>query len=296
MKKLITSALLCMLANLSFGQYNPLQSQYVLNRLVINPACAGSQGYLSTTASYRRQWLGFDGAPETYAFTASSPLRNKRYNVGIIASQDNIAIMHQSHIGLIYAYRIFAGKVAFSAGFQPGVSFVRNSWNEIKTTTQGDAAYQSAETVVNFDMGYGLYLQSKRFFLGFSSAAKFYQKSNPLRGDQPVILANAGYTFGDPKKTAVTVSALGRYMLKGFYQADLNVVATLRDRISIGASYRHKDAVVGIMQLKINDQLNIGYSYDYTLSSLSSYSSGTHELLLRYDFSFRVNSKSPRVP
>jgi type IX secretion system PorP/SprF family membrane protein len=89
---------------------------------------------------------------------------------------------------------------------------------------------------------------------------------------------------------------LGRYMLQNFYQADVNLVATMRDRISFGASYRHKDAVVGILQLKINDQLSVGYSYDYTLSNLSTYSSGTHELLLRYDFYFKVNSKSPRLP
>lgn len=295
MKKLLSLVLFCLCVSIAFAQYNPLQSQYVLNRLVINPAYAGGEGFLSTTLSYRKQWLGFDGAPETYAFTAHTPLRNKRYNMGIIASQDNIAVLHRSHIGFIYAYRIVADKISFSAGFQPGISFVRNSWNEIKTTTQGDAAYQSAETNIGFDMGYGLYLQSKRFFLGLSSSAKVYQKVRSVNGDQPVFLMNTGYTFGDRKKTAVTVSLLGRYMAKSFYQADINVVATLRDRISIGASYRYTDAVVGILQMKINDQLLIGYSYDYTLSHLSTYSSGTHELLLRYDFSFRVNSKSPRA-
>jgi type IX secretion system PorP/SprF family membrane protein len=293
MRKIIISALFCLFTCAAAAQHNPLQSQYVLNRFVINPAYAGAEGYLSTTASYRKQWLGFDGAPETYAFTANTPLRNKRYNVGLIASQDNIAVLHQSHLGLIYAYRIFAGKVSFSAGFQPGITMSRNSWNDIKTTTQGDAVYQSAETKMIFNMGYGLYMQSKRFFIGVSSGAKF---SRSFTGDQPIVLANTGYTFGDPKKVSLTVSALSRYMMKSFYQADVNVIATLRDRISFGASYRHDDAVVGILQLKINDQLNLGYSYDYTLSNLSKYSSGTHEVLLRYDFYFKVDSKSPRLP
>ncbi|MEO5644110.1 MAG: type IX secretion system membrane protein PorP/SprF [Bacteroidia bacterium] len=296
MKKLISSVLFCLLVCTAFAQYNPLQSQYVLNRIVINPAYAGSEGFLSTTFSYRKQWLGFDGAPETYSFTANTPLKNKHYNIGLLASQDNLAVLHQSQLGLIYAYRIINGKFSFSAGFQPGIKFLRNSWDEIKTTTQGDAAYQSAETSVSFDMGYGLYLQSKRFFFGFSSSAKLYQKVKSVNGDQPIFLVNTGYTFGDPKKASITVSALGRYMVKSYYQADINVMATFRDRISFGASYRYTDAIVGILQMKINDQLLIGYSYDYTLSHLSTYSSGTHELLLRYDFSFHVNAKSPRVP
>ena len=292
MKKIIFSALFCLFMSAAYAQHNPLQSQYMLNRLVVNPAYAGADGFLSTTVSYRKQWLGFDGAPETYTFTANTPLRNKRYNVGIIASQDNIAVLHQSQVGLIYAYRIVAKRISFSAGFQPGITMARNSWNDVKTTTQGDAVYQSAETRVSFNMGYGLYMQSKRFFIGVSSGAKF---SSSFTGDQPIILANTGYTFGDPKKVSVTISSLGRYMLRGFYQADMNVITTLRERISFGASYRHKDAVVGILQMKINDQLYLGYSYDYTLSNLNTYSSGTHEVLLRYDFYFKVNSKSPRV-
>jgi type IX secretion system PorP/SprF family membrane protein len=273
-----------------------LQSQYVLNRLVINPAYAGAEGFLSTTASYRRQWLGFDGAPETFTFTASTPLRNKHYNIGVVASQDNIAVLHQTRVGLIYAYRIYAGKISFSAGFQPGVNFVKNSWSDVQTTNPGDASYQSVETGVNFEASYGLYLQSKRFFFGASSVARIPEKTNVAPGAQPIFLVNTGYTFGDKKKTAVTVSALGRYMMNSFYQADFNVVVGLRDRILVGASYRYLDAVVGILQLKINDQFFIGYSYDYTLSHLSTYSSGTHELMLRYDFSFLVNTKSPRLP
>lgn len=291
MRKIFTSVLFLFFMQALSAQHNPLQSQYVLNRLVVNPAYAGAEGFLSTTVSYRKQWLGVEGAPETYAFTANTPLRNKRYNIGIIASQDNIAVLHQSHVGLIYAYRIFTKKISFSAGFQPGVNILRNSWNDVKTTTQGDMVYQSAETRTSFDMGYGLYMQSKRFFIGMSSVAKF---SKAVTGDRPIVLLNTGYTFGDPKKTALTISALGRYMLNNFYQADVNMMLTLRERISFGASYRHEDAVVGILQLKINDQLNLGYSYDYTLSDLSTYSSGTHEVLLRYDFYFKVNSKSPR--
>jgi type IX secretion system PorP/SprF family membrane protein len=278
------------------GQYDPLQSQYLLNRLVINPAFAGADGYLSATASYRRQWLGFSGAPETYAFTLCTPLRNKHYNIGLIASQDNIAVMHRTRAGLVYAYRIYAGKISFAAGFQPSVVFVKNSWENVQAGNPGDASFSHAETGMNFEMGYGLYMQSKRFYFGVSSVAKFSEKVNPVRGDQPIVLATTGYTFGDRQKTAVTIALLGRYMLNSFYTADASLLVTLRDRITVGGSYRYKDAAVGILELKINDQFHLGYSYDYTLSHLSNYSSGTHEIILRYDFAYKVNTQSPRLP
>ena len=36
----------------------------------------------------------------------------------------------------------------------------------------------------------------------------------------------------------------------------------------------------------MNKQMRIGYSYDYTLTDLNQFNSGTHEITLGYDFSF----------
>ena len=46
--------------------------------------------------------------------------------------------------------------------------------------------------------------------------------------------------------------------------------------------------------MQLTQQLKLGYSYDYQMGSLSSFSSGSHEMLLRFEFGYRVSAASPR--
>lgn len=276
------------------AQFNALQSQYMLNPVVINPAYAGVPGCLSTSLSYRRQWMGFEGAPETYAFTAHLPLRNRHFNTGLIVSQDNLAVLHQTHAELLYTYRVFGNKFSLAAGFSPGVSFIRNSWNAIETIAGNDDAFAMTETSMAYSSGYGIYFNTKRFFLGLSGRVVLAQHSQISMTEQP-LMAHTGVMFGNPEDFTVTVSVLGRYMLNSYYQADINLLTGIRDRLFIGASYRPDDAVVGILQCKLNDQFRLGYSYDFVLSRLRTFTTGTHEIALRYDFGYRVKAKSPRT-
>ena len=44
------------------------------------------------------------------------------------------------------------------------------------------------------------------------------------------------------------------------------------------------DALGAIAQMKVYKQLWIGYSYDFSLTKLAHFNSGTHEIMLSYDF------------
>lgn len=275
-----------------FAQFNPLQTQYIQNPVTINPACAGEQGFMSATLSARKQWMGFNGAPETFVFTLHSPVKNLHHNVGLLTAQDNIALIHRTQLQVQYAYRITSRRVSFSAGIAPGVSLYNAAWNEVATTAGGDAAFTSAERYARFEIGFGIYLNAKRFFIGASSRA--VMGDSPIINDQPFQLYT-GIRFGDIKKAQITVSALGRLMFSGYYQADVNVLFMFINRFGFGVSYRHKDAIAAMINLKVNDQFTLGYAYDYTTSSLNSYSSGSHEIMLRYDFGYTVRRANPRT-
>ncbi|HTF03304.1 MAG TPA: PorP/SprF family type IX secretion system membrane protein [Bacteroidia bacterium] len=293
MKKFTAIVLFISLTVQLCAQFNPLQTQYMRNPLVINPACAGEQGYMSSTLSARRQWMGFNGAPETFVFTLHSPVRTLHHNVGLLAAQDNIAVIHRTQLRAYYAYRIVGRKVSFAAGIAPGVSFISNRWNDVSTNSSGDASFQGNTQVTQFEIGYGVYLSSKHFFVGVSSQVVMNKSQESVVEDQPFLLYT-GVIFGNAKKLSCTVSTLGRYMLSGYYQADVNISFILRNQFGFGLSYRHQDAVAAMVSFRITEQFQLGYAYDYTISNLQKYSSGSHELMLRYDFGFTVNRKSPR--
>ncbi len=58
------------------------------------------------------------------------------------------------------------------------------------------------------------------------------------------------------------------------------------DAIGVGLSYRTGDAIVAMFELQVASNFRFGYAFDYTITEISNYSSGTHEVILRYEFGF----------
>jgi outer membrane protein OmpA-like peptidoglycan-associated protein len=72
----------------------------------------------------------------------------------------------------------------------------------------------------------------------------------------------------------------------------LGAKVTYNDFIFGGLSYRGKDAIIGLIGLYYK-QFMLAYSYDFTTSGIRNYSSGSHEVLLAYQFNKK--SKTPEI-
>jgi hypothetical protein len=65
------------------------------------------------------------------------------------------------------------------------------------------------------------------------------------------------------------------------------------ERFWIGASYRNSRAISGMFQFQVNNQLKLAYTYDFDFARLRTFSSGSHEVMLRYEFRYKVEAVSP---
>ena len=72
-------------------------------------------------------------------------------------------------------------------------------------------------------------------------------------------------------------------------QFELGAKMTYNDFVFGGLSYRSKDAVIGLIGMNYKNFM-LAYSYDFTLSSIRNYSSGSHEVLLAYQFNKKSNT------
>jgi len=63
-KSLILTSLL-FLGFVTNAQQIALNTQYMFNDFIINPAVAGTKNYAPLSFSFRRQWMGMDDAPVT---------------------------------------------------------------------------------------------------------------------------------------------------------------------------------------------------------------------------------------
>jgi hypothetical protein len=78
-------------------------------------------------------------------------------------------------------------------------------------------------------------------------------------------------------------------------EADLNGTLWIKDIIGIGAQYRTSADIAGLLEIQATPQIRIGYSYDRSVTRLQGFNSGSHEIMLRYEFGFeRGKIISPR--
>src|SRR5579859_559503 len=113
-----------------FAQQRPIQSLYMFDPLLINPAYAGSQVQLSATAIYRNQWVNLDGAPKTFTATSHSGFRKYRVGLGFILSNDQIGIHNDVGFYGVYSYKLPINnkKGTLSFGLQGGFNNLRSNY------------------------------------------------------------------------------------------------------------------------------------------------------------------------
>jgi type IX secretion system PorP/SprF family membrane protein len=292
MKKIIFISLLLFSILCARAQHDNLYSQYMFNGLLLNPAYAGSSDVLSATAVNRNQWVGFDGAPKTSTFSLHTPLKNKRINLGVTFISDRYGITTQNKVNAVYAYRIFFRKSSLSFGIQAGMNFIRNNWNNIQTTTPGDQVFMGQYSQQNVPQtGFGVYYKSKKFYAGISSPdlLSIGLSSTVYKS----VLFTTGYLLNLSKNIKLKPSLLVKYIRGSPVEVDLNATIYF-SALGIGYSYRTNDAMVFLISYTINRQFSAGYSYDLTTSQLGTFVKGSHEIMLKYEFAYKVNSQNSR--
>jgi|TARA_R110000737_G_scaffold352788_1_gene400330 type IX secretion system PorP/SprF family membrane protein len=285
------------------AQFNPQYNSYMLDGLVINPAYTGTRECLSMVGLHSSQWVGFEGAPMSDFLSIHTPLNN-RHAIGINILNDRIGVRNMTSILPSYAYHLKISntkKLAF--GVNAGVNFfnIRNS--DVKTFTQDDAFQDNTNTRSLPNIGAGLYYYTKKFYLGLSAPTLFSNdftnvatKSSAfqMQSKEMVMILSTGGTVDITEDFVWKPSLLFKSILAGVYQVDLNSTFYYKERVSLGASYRHKDAIVGLIGYRFNSQFDIGYSYSFPLSSIIRVSSGSHELIIRYELRKKVDTFNPR--
>jgi type IX secretion system PorP/SprF family membrane protein len=68
---------------------------------------------------------------------------------------------------------------------------------------------------------------------------------------------------------------------------DFNTMFVFIDRVWLGASYRLNDSYNFSLAVNLTKQIKIGYCYDLTVSPLSKFTTGTHEVMASFDTWFK---------
>lgn len=272
----------------AFAQQRPMQSLYMFDPLLLNPAYAGNHVQLSATAIYRNN---FPGAPRTATATVHSGFRGSRAGVGIIAGIDAIGIHEENSLHLAYSYKIPVSKYSnttLSFGVQGGFNDYTSDYGKLNPRQPTDPFYGVVDRTFTWNFGAGLYLRSDKFYAGFSVPYGLNNKVVDFESLESEALQRRYYylTGGFMKELSKNVkfypSTVIRFQEEAPLSFDLNLLAVLYDVVGLGVSYRLDDSVVGLFELQINENFHVGYAYDFTTSDLAKFSNGTHEIMVNY--------------
>lgn len=279
-------------------------SQYMFNGLFLNPAYAGSHQYFSSSLLHRTQWVSFPGAPKT-SLVAIDGLIPKKDNmgVGLIVAHDRIGATEQTDVYANYAYqlRLKKGKLAF--GLKAGVSNYIFKSSGVTVWDANDEVFTGRRSAWLPKFGFGTYYFCDNWYAGISIPTLMaYDANHDFSFDvnkgsflNRHYYVYGGYVFKLNEKFKLKPSTLVKYLPAAPVEADINLNLLYNDQFWIGASYRSMDAVVLMVEYQTNTRFRVGYAFDFTTSKIRNYSTGTHEIMIGYDFGKDlVKVKTPR--
>ncbi len=302
MKNSLTAFLL-FLASLSFAQQDPLFSQYMFNKLAINPGYAGSRDVLTVDALYRYQWVNIDGSPRTFSASVHSPLRNQHIGLGLNVYSDVIGPSVMQGGLATFTYRILFPDAKLSFGLQAGVKYSDINWAMVKPFDMEDPSlvHQLKNKAVP-DANFGIYYYSKKYFVGLSSKQLLQNQMSIVsvngKDEFTKLLRHfygmAGAAFPLSDQVVFRPSVLVKFVQNAPPQLDLNASFLFAGAFWLGASYRSEKALSLMTEFNITQSLRIGYSYDIWFNELGAYNKGSHEIRLGFDFDIFARMLTPR--
>lgn len=286
------------------AQQDAAYTMYMFNGLFVNPAYAGSHEVISVMGIYRHQWAGLEGAPRTANISVHTPFRRDQYAVGLTITNDKLGLSNNFSVTPAFSYRLkLKGDNRLCFGVQASFAYFYQNNGRAQTGQQGDVAFSLNENLFVPNVGAGIYAYGKRYFAGFSvphlMPASLRDKTGVISYNRDVarvydfFVLHGGYVFGkDPSIVKFRPTVMMRWqkgLPKNIPQFDVSLALLFIDRVWFGANWRTSgdkpfQSVDIFAAFKVTPQLQIGYAYDIEISKLRRFTSGTHEIMIGYDF------------
>jgi type IX secretion system PorP/SprF family membrane protein len=308
---------------------DPQFSQFYSNYLYLAPSFAGLTDKNRISFNYRNQWPEIKQAYQTYSVSFDKYIEKFNSGIGFLAYQDlaGTGRMRTTSIGIQYSFDF---RLTESWHIRPGlhfnytergIDFDRLTWSDqitpdgIQSGSQENRTIESADDI---DFSSSILTYSTKFWLGMSvdhllkpnQSLYLYEGDEANQGKIPIKYAVfGGVKFVRPEKllrpkpTTIQLAFIFKQQ-EQYKQLDLGVY-WFHSPFVAGIWYRgipfykevfNRDAFTLLLGFKTGD-LNLGYSYDFTISRLISKTGGAHEVSVSYVFKTRpLKHKVKMVP
>ena len=307
MKRYRLIILFLLLGSISHAQ-DPGYSQFYANPLHLNPAFAGTTELQRFVLNYRNQWPQQGNSYSTYSVSYDRMLKNMKSGIGFQVYYDREPnnIVNTASASISYSHQVQLGMETFmTLGLQGGIvnkQFDLNNLvfpsniDQVSGEISGNLPLQvSDENKFYPDFAVGLVGQHRKAFWGASVHHLNRPDESITEGDQKGKLPIKITIHGGVRTRQLHHGLLSReftlspnilYQQQGsFKQLNLGIYM-IEKSFLFGGWFRNNidvrpDALIALIGFA-REKFQIGYSFDYTLSKLSNYSHGSHEVSLTF--------------
>jgi type IX secretion system PorP/SprF family membrane protein len=255
---------------------------------------------------YRRQWLGFDGAPTSYLISYDQPLMKKRIGFGLNMHRFAVGINDNFVGNMCYSYSIIrTDDVNIKVGIGGTFRYYKFNFSDpnfyVRDINDPFVTTATEQSNISGNVGTGIYFTYKDFYIGFS-VPNLYRNKIQI-GNTTITAENrehyyttAGGIFSLSDNIDFKPSVMMKFVKNAPFSADINASFLFNRKVTAGLSYRFgrsaiADSFDGLLFIQLAPKLGLGLAYDYNVSMLSAYNKGSIEALLRYDFSVPAQDK-----
>ncbi len=304
-------------------------SQFYAAPIYLNPAFTGSANISRVGLNFRNQWPGLDQTFIAYSVYGDHYFEEQNSGIGLIinGSRESLSALQNTEIGLSYAYRVQFGEKSFlQVGVQGSYATRSAAFDDVILSTQLDID----RGVVNpgsglaiddrqrsfADLHAGMLYYSDKYWFGVSThhlnapEISFFDTDRlPRRysahgGIRIPLRSGFINDYFNNTQQERTMSFAFNYKQQGvFDQLDIGTELFF-EPIVLGLWYRglptgmalpNNEAVIVMVGYALASGLELGYSYDFTLSRLGwRNSGGAHEVSIRYLFVEQLWNKDAR--
>lgn len=294
MKKILL-LILSFAAALGWSQQDPMFTHYMYNTLWLNPAYAGTRDAMTITGIHRSQWVGFDGAPIDQSLTLHTPVFNGKLGLGLSLVNDKIGPTKNTTIAVDIAYHLqLTKKSKLSFGIKGLLDMYSNSLSNLKINNENDPSFGQNYQGTLGNLGAGIYYHHENFYVGLSTPQmlKHNLDGSLVSNTQQYYYLIAGAMIPLNKNLKFNPTGFIKATAGTPLQGDLTLSFLMYDKLSLGVMGRTGDGLGMLLGYSFTDQITVGYSYDWSLANTTGkYNSGSHEILLRYDFIYKSTRK-----
>lgn len=291
---------------ISFCQQEPMFTQFMFNKLALNPAFAGNENYLGLTALLRDQWNGFPGSPKSQLLSVNLPRIGSRIGVGFNFRRQTIGITNTINYSGIYSYKFPLSDGTISMGLELSGRNLRMDFTDSRLlATDGLEIDPSIPNqIVNknlFNVGYGLYFNTRSYYFGASvprliKADLDFDSNSVFSEEVRHLLLMGGVAFPIKEDLSMTFQTMFRLAENSPFSTDMSVMFSLNEKYTGGINYRFGGATgdVGeslalLFSFQVSHNFMVGFAQEFTLSKIKTYDNGSLEIVLHYAFGKKKN-------